>query len=126
MSFRLPKLEFVDGETLNAELTVGPHESFEVREIRVELVRVENVLLEDGKSNSIVEEKIQVAGKTTFEAETPVEYNFSLPIATNGRPSHSGLLTEVDWILRAVVDIPRVEDSVMEKELFLYNGPHRV
>jgi len=127
MSFSLPKLDYVDGDTLTGELNVGVHKGeLDVRGVRVELVRREHVSMPGGKTRLIVEQKVQLGGKSELQAGKPQIFEFNLQVATNGCPTSVTTTSEVTWLLRGVLDRPQSKDLMAQQEVFLYNGPDRV
>ena len=127
MSFSLPKLDYIEGDTITGELNIGVHDDeIDVRGIRVELVRREHVSMDGGKTRLIVEQRVQLGGRTTLQAKKPELYEFKLQVATNGCPTNVTTTGEVTWMLRGVLDRPQSKDATVQQEVYLYNGPARV
>lgn len=126
MAFRLPRLSYVEREILDGELIVSAHNAdLEVRGVRVELVRREHVSVEDGKSQTIVEQTAQVSAETTLKKGETNVYEFHMPVSTRGCPTALATSTEVTWLLRGVLDRAGAKDFRVQQEVYFYNGPNR-
>jgi hypothetical protein len=123
MRFSLPKLEYVNGETLNGELIIEPREAFEGREVRIELLHEERVT-EGSKPNELTtsDQKVQIAGTTKFQPGTPQKYDFSLAIAPKGQPTYVDPKASSRWILKATIDRPWANDAEVTQEIYVYSG----
>ena len=123
LRFNLPKLEYVNGETLNGELIVEPREAFEGREIRIELLHEERVT-EGSKPNELTttDQKMQIAGTTKLEPGSNQTYDFSLAIAPKGQPTYVDPQASSRWILKATVDRPWASDAEVTQEIYIYSG----
>jgi hypothetical protein len=123
MRFSLPKLEYVNGETLNGELIIEPREAFEGREVRIELLHEERVT-EGSKPNELTtsDQKMQIAGTTKFQPGTPQKYDFSLAIAPKGQPTYVDPKASSRWILKATIDRPWANDAEVTQEIYVYSG----
>jgi hypothetical protein len=123
MRFSLPSLEFTNGETLQGKLLVEPHQSFDVREVRLELICREAVSEGSAPNTSeTVDQKIQLSGSTKMQSGQQVGYPFTFLIATKGRPTYQSPKAQVHWVLKASLDRAFASDDVVEQELFLFSG----
>jgi hypothetical protein len=125
MQLQLPKLEFVEGETIHGRLLVEPRKDFGAGEARVELVRVETVPREHGNRAVIIEQKVELARKPKFQAGMPVGYEFALPVPEQGCPTYRTGHSRVDWAVRAALSRRLRKDFTVEQEVSVYNGPAR-
>jgi hypothetical protein len=123
MRFNLPKLEYVNGETLSGELIVEPRNEFEAREIRIELLHEERVT-EGSKPNEVTtsDQKMQIAGTTKFQAGSNQQYDFSLMIVPKGQPTYVDPKATSRWILKATLDRPFATDAEVTQEIYVYSG----
>jgi hypothetical protein len=126
MQLRLPKLAFVEGETIHGRLLlVEPQKDFSAGEARVELVRGETVPREHGNRHVAVEGKVELARKPKFQAGMPVGYDFALPVPEQGCPTYRTDHSRVDWSIRAALSRRLRKDFTVEQEIAVYNGPAR-
>lgn len=123
MQLDLPTLELVEGDTLQGRLLVDPSQSFDAREVRVELIRDERVSAGDKvhqKQKSV--EKVQLAQSPKLVPGTPVSYDFALPVPTAGAPSHDTGATTVTWLVVGTIDRPMRGDYTVTQWVGVYNG----
>ena len=126
MRFLLPRLEYVEGETLTGKLVVEPRQAFDAQEIRVELNRQETVTPGDRTNRAtIVEQKLQLSPAIKLEPGATQEYQFSLPIPARACPSHDTSKTRNAWVLEGIVDRRMRDDVNVEQEVYVYNIPAR-
>jgi len=112
------------GERVEGRLAITPRETFEAREVRVELVRREVVRRDDGNHHEAVETRETVAGRTRLLPRTSQGYAFGLTVPRDTRcPSSETARTYVGWFLRGVIDRAGRPDDVVELELNVYGGP---
>lgn len=103
---------------------VTPREAFEAREVRVELVRRELVLRDDGDHHETVEARETVSGRARFHPRTSQGYAFDLVVPRNlSCPSSETARTYVGWFLRGVINRGPRPDHAVEQELNVYGGP---
>jgi hypothetical protein len=126
MQLRLPKLEFLEGETVHGRLLVEPRKDLSAGEARVELVRDEYVPRDHGNRHVAVEQKVELARKPEFQAGIPVGYEFALPVPEQGCPTYRTGHSRVDWRIRAALSRRLRKDLTVEQEVSVYNGPARV
>ena len=124
MRFLLPRLEYVEGETLTGKLVVEPRQAFDAQEIRVELQRRETVTPGDRTHRTtIVEQKLQLSPAAKLESGAKQEYEFSLPIPARGCPSHDTSKTRNAWMLEGIISRRMRDDTNVEQELYVYTAP---
>jgi len=119
----LPRLEWIEGETIEGKLLVRPRENFSVSEVRLELTRTEYVPRASGDTESRAEGKIKLADKVEFWPAHPAEYPFSLPVPRQGQPSRSTQFSAVTWSLTATLARRLRKDSEISAQIEVYNGP---
>jgi hypothetical protein len=123
MQFELPKLEFVEGETLAGRLLVEPHVDIEARAVQLELWRVESVT--EGDTPNVKKHRAQthpLAGITILKSGEPATYDFSFPVAVEGCPTFKHGKAKGSWLLRAVISRPLAIDCEVEQEIYLYGA----
>ena len=123
MRLWLPTLELVEGDTLQGQLKVEPSQSIDAREVRVELMRHEQVNVGDRvHTEQKSMQRVQVAGSTKFEPGSPVTYDFVLPVPAAGSPSHDVSDTVVTWLVVGTVDLSMRGDFTVSQWVSLHNG----
>jgi hypothetical protein len=123
MRFELPKLEFVEGETLAGRLKVEPHVDIEARAVHLELWRVESVT--EGDTPNVKKHRAQthaLAGITILKSGEPATYDFSFPVAVEWCPTFKHGKAKGSWLLRAVISRPLAIDCEVEQEIYLYDA----
>ncbi len=103
VSLSIPKTDWLEGEKIEGKVVINPQSNFDVSEVRVELLRVENVPAHEGNTanNSIVKNKL--AGGTKFQQGTPAEFPFSVEIPKNSTPTVRTLHGTAHWIVRGTL-----------------------
>jgi hypothetical protein len=125
MRFWLPRLEFVEGDTIEGRLLIEPRQNFGVSGVRLELLREEYVPRDEGNRHTEIEQKLQLAPATDFRAGLPTEYNFALRIPARGCPTYQTLHSRVNWALKTSLDRRLQKDFTVQQEISIHNGPVR-
>jgi hypothetical protein len=121
MRLTLPGLEFIEGDTVRGRLKIEPRQEADVREIRLELVRTEEVLRGDRKNVSrVVEQKLQLAPQTKLRVGEAQEYDFRVEIPANGCPNHETAATRLSWQIEATLDRQLRSDAHVTQEIYVY------
>lgn len=124
MKFRLGGRDFRAGGRIEGGLVVTPREAFEVREVRVELVRRELVLRDDGNHHETVEARETVADRVRFGPRTSQGYPFALLVPGDlSCPCSETAHTYVGWFLRGTLDRGPRQDHTVEQELNVFGEP---
>jgi hypothetical protein len=121
----LPRLEWVEGETIEGKLLVQPRENFSASEVRLELTRTEYVPRASGDTESHAEGKVKLADKVEFWPAHPVEYPFAVLVPRQGLPTRSTQFSHVTWSLTATLARRLRRDSQIAIQIEVYNGPAR-
>ncbi len=119
----LPRLEWVEGETIEGKLLVQARDNFSVSEVRLELTRTEYVPRASGDTQSHTDGKLKLADKVEFWPAHPVEYPFALPVPRQGLPTRSTQFSRVTWSLSATLARRLRKDAEISAEIQVYNGP---
>lgn len=107
-------------------MVITPREAFEAREVRIELVRRELVLRDDGNHHETVEARETVAGRTRFHPRTSQGYAFGVVVPRYlSCPSSETVRTYVGWSLRGVIDRGPRPNHTVEQELNVFGEPRR-
>ncbi len=122
MALWLPRLEWVEGETVEGRLVVRPQKDFTVGEVRVELVRREHVPRDRGKTEWIEQGKARLAEKASFQAGGSYEYPFAFQLPVQGCPSRVTPSSAVSWIIKGILSRRLQKDFTVEEEISVHNG----
>ncbi len=129
LRFHLPGLEFVEGEVLEGQVVIRPHEDLEVRGVQV-LLRVHERIPYDSVFDDAPDAEFwetvhqaDLAGPGTLHAGREQRYAFRIPLP-QGRPTcgHCGPGGRISWYLHARLDRALRRDPTVTQEIFLYNG----
>jgi arrestin (S-antigen)-like protein len=91
------------GETVRGTLVVTPGEEAEPQELRVELVRREEVTRGEGKTSETVAAAARLAEKPSLGARIPTGLDFALPVPATACPTLRTGTSSVRWYVRGVV-----------------------
>ena len=123
MRFRLPARSFRAGALIEGGLVVSPRQGFEAQEVRIELLRRETVLRDDGNGDETVEAKETVAKGVSFGPKTSQKYDLRVAVPQRlACPSSETEHTYVGWFLRGVIERRLHSDYTLEQELNIYSG----
>jgi len=125
MRIELPRLEWEEGERIEGKLLVSPQGKLKFREMRIELVRREHVPRDEGKSHTVTEDKVQLAGKTELRPGQLVEVPFALTIPQQGCPTRRTAHSTVTWTIKGVLPRRLAKDFTVTQEVYVYNGGQR-
>lgn len=120
----LPRLEWVEGETIAGRLLIHPRKVFDAHEVRVSLRRVDMIHAPRHKMTGTYPPivKAVLAGKTHFEPGQGHDMPFSLPLPAKGQPTVGTEWCTVSYTLKGVLGRRLRKDFVTETEIWLYNG----
>lgn len=128
----LPELPYRDiqvGATITGTIIVFARQSVEARQVRVELVRVEETEPRSsssptrGRNDSTTVVKQTIAAGGAFPVGAPWGFPFTLTIPADAHPTAFTPRGTVRWLLRGIVDRSLAEDYSGEIEVNIYNGP---
>ena len=109
------------GETIAGQLQVRPKKEFDVTEIRVELVRRQSVPKDLGNVREVsMPGKLSDGTRLTPGQNITLTFNLAIPTpvpATFSTPNSTH-----QWILRGVLARRLRADTIVEEEIFIYNG----
>ena len=125
MEFRLLGSGFRAGERIEGRFVVTPEQSFEAQDVRVELLRREIVLRDEGNTDETIEAQATVAESPRLQSGISQEYPFgvAVPRRASACPSSETEQTYVGWFIRGVIRRKLHRDYTLEQELNIYNGP---
>ena len=121
MVFLLPSDKFALGETIAGQLIVRPKKSFDVTEIRLELVAQEYVPRDEGNTQG-KETKVKLAGKTKLAPGQDQIYPFSVAIPANSPVTLDAPHSSVTWLLRGVLARFMRGDTRVDGEIEVYSA----
>ena len=123
LEFRLPRGRDVrTGENVAGTLVVTARESLEPHEVRVELVRKEEVPRGEGNHHEEVEAAVVVEEKPSLEAGIPREFAFDLALPAGVCPTLETDESTARWYVRGVVARRLRSDYNILEELNVYTG----
>ena len=126
IKLRLAGCDLRPGERVEGRLVVTPREAFEAREVRVELVRRELVLRDDGNHHETVEAREVVAGRVRLHPRTSQGQAFGVLVPRNlSCPASETARTYAGWFLRCVIDRGTHPDHAVERELNVFGEPRK-
>jgi hypothetical protein len=121
LALTLPCKEWALGETIQGQFIVRPQKEFEATEVRIELVRLEQVPRDKG--NEYREEvKVKLAGKTKFQAGQDMKYPFSVAIPSPRPVTWRTRNSVVTWQVKGVLARFLRGDTHVEEEILVYSG----
>ncbi|HVG31753.1 MAG TPA: hypothetical protein VM911_01675 [Pyrinomonadaceae bacterium] len=126
MRFWLPRIEFLEGETVTGRLIIEPRKNTKARAVRLHLERQETVRVGDPQHGKALSEPVlQIAPPMQLQSGVPVALDFALPVPHRWRPNHRTFKSSSTNSIKAVIDVPWGSDYTCSQEIFLYNGPAR-
>jgi sporulation-control protein spo0M len=123
MSIYLPRLEWLEGERLQGKLLVRPHTDMQIRQVRLELVKKEQIQLDGYRSEETeVVETILLADNVTYEPNQETAHPFEIALPCLGMPTLCMKHATVTWILKGVLDRRLKKDCAVEVKIFVYTS----
>jgi hypothetical protein len=124
MRLTLPRLEFVEGETISGKLSIDPRQAYDTKEIRLELTRREVVIPGDRTHRTATtEQKLQLSPAQKLLPGVIQEYDFSLPLPAKACPSHDTSKTKCTWELEGIISRSMRDDTNVAQEIYVYTAP---
>jgi sporulation-control protein spo0M len=123
MQVRLAGRTFRPGETVSGALVVTSHTDFNANEVRIELVRHEEVPQNEGNTHDAVVEKIQAVRDFSGRPGETQEYPFQFTLSRELCPSLITDKASVLWGVRGVVARRLRSDYNAFQEFNVYTGP---
>ncbi|MGD2157576.1 MAG: arrestin family protein [Anaerolineales bacterium] len=123
MHLDLPRLEWVEGETIQGTLLVMPKEDVKVREVRLQINRQQRVHIKRARvkhSDTVAVEKL--IGKRSIEANRSFDVPFEIDVPTQGAPTRATEATTVTYTLQGVLSRRLRRDYTVSTEIEIYNG----
>jgi len=118
---RLPNSEWALGDTIEGELVIAPKKNFDASEIRVDLVRTEDVPRDEGNTYN-EEQKIKLAGGTKLQAGQSLKFPFRITIPIGRPPTAQPSQFKVTWQLRGILARRFRGDTQGEADVYVYNA----
>lgn len=124
LDFRRPRGRTArTGESVAGTLLVKPSEELEPQEVRVELVRREEVPRGEGKVSEAVASSVVVEEQPSLGLRVPREFAFDLAVPEGACPTLQTDRSTVRWYLRGVVARRLRSDYNLLAELNVHSGP---
>src|SRR5919198_1668087 len=102
LSFRLDREHFGPGDTIHGTLVATPLQGCKASEVRVELVRFENVPRDEGNTEHVKEGEAILEGGVGLSMGAPREWPFQLQLPAAPVPSLRTQQSSVTWLLKGV------------------------
>ena len=124
MRFELPRIEYVQGESVTGRLHVEPRQDLSPRAVRVSLQRREVV---PGGDRTNVEELVEAQHDypAQLSAGRPASFDFTLAVPSKWCPSYQSANAHVEWRVAAALDLAWKRDIHAWQGLRVYNGASR-
>jgi hypothetical protein len=102
LSFRLDREHYGPGDTIHGTLVATPLQGCKASEVRVELVRFENVPRDEGNTEHVKEGEAILEGGVGLSMGAPREWPFQLQLPAAPVPSLRTQQSSVTWLLKGV------------------------
>ncbi len=125
MALWLPRLEWVEGETIQGKVIVRARSGVSASGVRIELLRNERVTIRGhgrGGTFSKTEFKDRIARGVKLNAGEVREFPFSVPVPEIGCPSRDTSVGTVRWSLKGILDRRLRRDFTVAQEIYVFNG----
>lgn len=121
MWFELPRLEYVQGETVTGRLLVEPRQDLSPRSVQISLVRHEVVPGGDRTNvENVVEARQDYAAQ--LRAGQPAAFDFSFGVPAKWCPTYQSGSGRVGWRLSATLDLAWKRDVHAWQGIQVFNG----
>jgi hypothetical protein len=121
LGFRLEQRSFGPADTIAGALTVRPLQECEIGELRVELVRREEVPRDAGHEEEAIEERVVVASDLAFPPGGAREFPFRVSVPGEPVPCLRTEQSTVRWLLRGVGSRRMRSDYNVTQELNVHS-----
>lgn len=121
MFVELPSESWMADSAIKGELLIRPLQKFDATQVRLELVRREEVTYDYGLDKEEVV-TVKLAGKTDLEPGRELRLPFQVALPPGCSPSAQGDSWKFTWILRGVLARFLRKDVFVEREIKVYNG----
>lgn len=116
------------GESLDVEVSLQPRREIKARQVRVELIGKEVVYQSGEGGTSRVVNKFTrlrnvLQGECILHKGIRQRWTTSIQVPDTAPPSCKGKITEVNWVMRAIVDIPWRRDLAQESPVEVLTTP---
>ena len=122
MQLWLPKVEWVEGETIEGKLKVHARDNISANQVRIELTRKEEVFYKNGNVHKVTESKERISGGVKLENGEVEEFPFTVTIPKKGCPTLHTPVGRVTWTLKGILSRRLRKDFTVTQEIFVYNG----
>ena len=121
MRFELPRLSYVQGETVTGRLVVEPRQDLSPRAVQLSLVRHEVV---PGGDRTNVENEVEARQDypAQLRAGQPAAFDFSFNAPAKWCPTYHSGNARVEWRLNATLDLAWKRDIHARQSIQVFNG----
>jgi hypothetical protein len=124
MRFQLPRLEYLQGETINGRVIIEPRQDLNPRAVNLSLLRHEVV---PGGDRTNIENvfEAQQQHNVQLRAGQPVALDFAFAVPPKWCPSYASANASVAWRVNATLDLPWKRDIHAWQTVRVFNGAAR-
>lgn len=123
MKFQLPRLDFIQGETIQGRRLLAPAQDVEPRSIKVELERVEVVVRGYERHTKVVtEQSLALASNTSLRVGSQAAYDFALTVPPKWCPTYRVESGYAVWRVQAKIDRAFKSDFNAYQTINVANG----
>jgi len=121
ISFWLPKLNYVQGETVAGRVLIEPRGSIKVRSVNLVFKRDEYTLGGHRRNHHTFDDQtIQLAGAMSFQAGIPATFDFQMPLPARWQPTISTAHSQTFASLDLRLDVPWGKDFAAAQPIYIY------
>lgn len=124
MRFQLPRLEYVQGETIAGRVIIEPRQDLNPRAVNISLLRHEVVPSGDRTNIENVFER-QQQHNVQLRAGQPFALDFEFGIPPQWCPTYASANASVTWRVNATLDLPWKRDIHAWQTVRIFNGAPR-
>ena len=121
LAFEVPTRSLRAGTAIEGTFQVTPHDAIDAQEVRVELVRREEVRRGEGLTEETVIASAAFGGDARLHPGQAREFPFALAVPPDACPTLDTEYTTVRWLLRGVINRRLRADHTLSQELNVYN-----
>ena len=125
LELRLDRTDFGPGDEIEGTLAATPLRELRLDEVRVELVRREEVSRKKGKIALVEEARAALDGPGELAAGLPREWPFGLSVPDDPIPCLTTERSRVTWSLRGVCGRRRRPDYAVTRHVDVHTAPSR-
>lgn len=123
LSFELERDDFAPADVVEGTLIATPLRNCVAKEVRVELVRREEVPRDEGNAVDVVEDETSIAETVSLTAGVPQEWPFQLRLPEIVAPSLRTDQSRVTWLLKGIASRRLRSDYTIVLPIDVHTAP---